>query len=469
MSRKKTGQWLWSIAVALCFSSGVLAQPDTTSRVATEEQALQILLKSISHRTVKGSGQVPVYAQYLKDTLVTGGYRPEDIRIDPLGDTATLMATFPGKDRNRKPILILGHMDVVEARRDDWQRDPFVPVVENGYVFGRGAVDNKFDVSMIVATLAQLRRAGWQPGRDVILALSGDEETWLVTTRKLAQQLKHAEFALNGDAGGGALSESDTSALFYGLQGGEKTYADFTVSVTNPGGHSSRPVKKNAIYQLARSLEKISQYQFPVMSNELTQIYFKTNAPKATGAVGDAMRRYLANPGDQQAIATLSEDPDHIGQLRTTCVATQLAAGHAPNALPQRATANVNCRIFPGTTVESVRQTLLDTAADPEVTITAVQNGAIASPTSPLRDDIMAAVTKAVHAQYPDLPVIPSMSAGATDSMHFRALGVPSYGVSGLFIKASEDFSHGLNERVPVSAIKGALQYWSSILQDLAQ
>ena len=438
------------------------------AQAAIHDQALEILKRSIAFRTVQGAGQTPAYAEYLKGVLVDAGYSPEDIQIEQVAETATLRATYRGTNRSRKPIVLLGHMDVVEAKREDWERDPFTPVVENGYVFGRGAVDNKFEVSMMVAALANLKRSGWKPGRDVVLALSGDEETVMASTRSLAQQLKNAEFALNGDAGGGLLAE-DGKAVVYGIQAGEKTYADFTITFTDPGGHSSRPGKSNAIYRLAAALDKLAAYQFPVMHNELTLAYFAASAPNTPGPVGEAMKRFVANPEDKEAIATLSGDPDNAGQLRTTCVATMLSGGHAPNALPQRAEANVNCRIFPGTSSESVRETLQKVIADSAGTVTRSKDGSIDSAASPLRKDVMAAVSKSIHTMYPKLPIVPSMSAGATDGMHFRALGVPTYGVSGLFMKASDDFSHGLNERWPVAAIDGALAHWNNILKDLAK
>lgn len=435
---------------------------------ALHDQALGILQKSISYRTVDGAGQVPAYAEYLKSVLVAAGFAPGDITIEPVANTATLVARYRGTDSKKKPLLVIGHMDVVEAKREDWERDPFTPVMENGYVFGRGSVDNKFEVSMITATLAHLKREGWKPKRDVILALSGDEETAMVSTRKLAAQFKNAELALNGDAGGGLLSE-EGQPVVYGLQAGEKTYADFKLTVTNPGGHSSRPTKVNAINQLAHALERIGDHEFPPMHNELTLAYFQASLPKLSGPTAAAIERYVANPEDEQAIATLSADPGYVGQVRTTCVATQVEGGHATNALPQKAVANINCRIFPGVKVADVQQTLTEVIADPEVAVTLAVSGSVASDASPLRKDVMNAVTKAVHARYPGLTIVPSMSAGATDSMHFRAQGVPSYGVSGLFMKDSDEFSHGLNERVPVSSIDGALAHWDSLLKSLAR
>lgn len=435
---------------------------------ALHGQALGILQKSISFRTVEGAGQVPAYAGYLKSVLVDAGFAAGDITVEPVANTATLVAHYRGTDSKKKPLLVIGHMDVVEARREDWERDPFTPVVEKGYVFGRGSSDNKFDISMITATVANLKRTGWKPKRDVILAFSGDEETQMVSTRKLAQQFKDAELVLNGDAGGGLLSE-EGEPVVYGVQAGEKTYADFKLTVTNPGGHSSRPTQPNAIVQLSQALDRIGKYEFPPMHNELTLAYFRESLPKLSGPTATAIKSYLANPEDPQAIATLSADPSYVGQLRTTCVATQIEGGHAPNALPQKAVANINCRIFPGVKVADVQKTLAKVAADPAIAVTLPGSGSVASDASPLRKDVMDAVTKAVHARFPGLSIVPSMSAGATDSMHFRALGVPSYGVSGLFMKDSDEFSHGLNERVPVAAIDGALAHWDSLLKSLAR
>jgi acetylornithine deacetylase/succinyl-diaminopimelate desuccinylase-like protein len=454
-------------ALVAALATPTLAQPKVSP--ALHDQALEILKRGVAFRTVVPGDQTLPYAEYLKGVLVAAGYAPADVRTEAMDGTAILVARYPGTDRAKKPILVLGHMDVVEAKREDWTRDPFTPVVENGYVYGRGAVDNKFDVSMAVATLASLKRSGWKPGRDVILVLSGDEETSMATTQKLAAEFKGAELALNADGGGGLLAE-DGKPVLYGLQAGEKTYADFTLTVTDPGGHSSRPGRTNAINSVAQALAKVGAYQFPAMQSELTTAYFTASAPKNPGPVGEAMKRYVANPKDEAAVAALSAEPEYVGQIRTTCVSTMVSGGHAANALPQRASANINCRIFPGTPSEQVRQELARVIADPSVKVERVLgDGAIDSPASPLRPDVMAAVSKAVHARYPGLTIVPSMSAGATDSMHFRAQGVPSYGVAGLFMKASDDFSHGLNERAPVAAIDGSLAHWESLLRDLAK
>ncbi len=422
----------------------------------------------ISVRTVIPGDQVPVYAARLKAVLVKAGFAADDVQIKPMFRTAILIARYHGADPAKKPIVVIDHMDVVEAKREDWTRDPFTPVVENGYVFGRGAVDDKFDVSIVVTVLSKLKREGWKPGRDVILALSGDEETVQATARAFVPELKNAEMVLNGDAGGGEIGE-DGKPVAYGIQAAEKTYSDFAITVTNPGGHSSRPGTTNAIYQISRDLERLAGYRFPVMSSDITMAGFKAAAGATKGPVGDAIRAYVANPKDEKAIAILSDDPGNVGQLRTTCVATMINGGRATNALPQKVSANVNCRIFPGTPSEEIRQTIVKVIADPAATVTRANDGAIDSGASPLRADVLAAVTKAVHARFPGLPVVPNMSAGATDGMFFRAIGVPTYGVSGLFMKSSDDFSHGLNERAPTDAIDGALAHWESLLKDLAK
>jgi acetylornithine deacetylase/succinyl-diaminopimelate desuccinylase-like protein len=319
-----------------------------------------------------------------------------------------------------------------------------------------------------VATLARLRREGWVPGREIILALSGDEETVMATTRYLADRLKGAELVLNGDAGGGTLAE-DGKPVLYALQAAEKTYADFLITVTDPGGHSSRPGATTAIYRMGDILGRLHAYQFPAKQSELTAAYFRASAAKTSGPIGAAMKAFVANPEDAAAIALLSAEPEYIGQVRTTCVATMVNGGHAPNALPQKATATVNCRIFPGTPSEEVRKTLETVMADPQASIVRNDDGSVDSPASPLRSDVTAAVTRSIHKLYPGLAIVPSMSAGATDSMWFRAAGVPSYGVAGLFSKPSDSFAHGLNERVPVAAIDGALAHWDSLLRDLAK
>jgi carboxypeptidase PM20D1 len=452
-------------ATIFSLSSMTHAAPLTDPKIAAS--ALDVLTRSIAFRTVEGQGQVPAYAAYLASVLTAAGFDKSDISIVPRGETATLVARYRGSDQKLKPIILCAHMDVVEAVAKDWTRDPFKPVVENGFVYGRGASDNKFDVSMMVSTLARLKREGFKPKRDIILALSGDEETQQATTQLLAQELKNAELLLNGDAGGGMLDESGKPVV-YAVQAAEKTYADYEIYVTDAGGHSSRPGKNNAIYTLAKAIDKIAAYQFPAQSSELTRAYFTATSAKTPGALGDAMRRFAKDATDAQAVETLSANPEYIGQVRTTCVATMLTGGHALNALPQRASVSVNCRIFPGVDPSTVQAKLLEVIGDPAIKLTVIGTP-IMSDASPLRPDVMSAIRKAINLRSPGLPIVPNMSPGATDSLFFRNLGVPSYGVSGIFMDPADDFAHGLNERVPVASIDGALAQWKSMIMDLSK
>ncbi|MEQ6334179.1 M20/M25/M40 family metallo-hydrolase [Sphingobium sp. MK2] len=440
--------------------------PQAAMAAADPVVAKDILMRSVAFRTVEGAGEVPKLAAYYASVLKDAGFAEDDIVITPMGETATFAATIRGRDAALKPLLMIGHMDVVAADPKDWTRDPFVPVEENGYIFGRGSEDNKYDVAMMVATLAQLKKDGWTPRRTVTLLLSGDEETAMVTTRALAAQYKDAELLLNGDGGGGLLNEAGEPVL-YQLQAGEKTYADFEIGFTDPGGHSSAPTAGNPLYRLARAIDRIAAYQFPPMRNELTKASLALSADRIGGEVGAAMKRY-AQTGDAAAAELLSGRPEFVGQVRTTCVATMAQAGHALNALPQSAKVQVNCRIFPGVAIDAVKAELVRVVADESATVTTLGDP-LASDASPLRADVMQAVVAAVSARAPGIPIMPSMSGGATDSVHFRALGVPSYGVSSLFMKAEDGFAHGLNERAPVDGISAALGQWETVVRALAK
>jgi acetylornithine deacetylase/succinyl-diaminopimelate desuccinylase-like protein len=462
-------QLFCGLAAALLASSALAAPQPTPPKPdpALHDQALEVLKRGIAFNTSEGAGETVAYAEYLKSVLVAGGYAPDEVAITPMDGTAYLIARYPGTDPKKKPLVISGHMDVVAAKREDWTRDPFTPVVENGWIYGRGAVDDKFDVSMVVTKLAQLRKSGWKPGRDVVLALSGDEETQMKTTAVLAETLKDAELVLNTDGGGGSLKGGKPTP--YGIQGAEKTYADFVVTLTDPGGHSSRPTPTNPIYRLNRALDRLAAYRFPTMSNEITRAALKAEGDNTPGPLGEAMKRFAANPDDKAAAETLSADLSTSPILRTTCVATEIGGGHAPNALPQKAWANINCRIFPGVSSESIKGQLAEILDLPASAITRPDDGGLDSPASPLRPDVVAAVTKAVHARYPGLAITASQDSGASDSMYFRAKGVPSYGVSGLFMEEGQSFIHGLNEKAPVAGIDGDLAHWDSLLRDMAK
>lgn len=435
-----------------------------------EAQALELLKRAIAFRTVAGPGnQTPEYATYLRDALVAGGFAAEDVTVERVGDTAMLVARYRGTaGPGTKPIAIIGHMDVVAADPKDWERDPFTPVVENGYIYGRGATDNKYSVSAMVAALIQLKRDGFKPKRDIVFLGSGDEETDMKTTAALAEKFTDIELLLNIDAGGGRYSPEGRPE-YYGLQAAEKTYADFTLTITDPGGHSSAPRPVNAIVTLARALERIGAYQFPAEINEITRASLSVAAETAAPADAAAIRAFLADQTDQAALKVLRANYGLVGQIGTTCVPTMVNAGHAQNALPQRATANINCRIFPGNSIAGVEAKLKEVAAEPSMTIVKDDSGGKPGPASPLRPDVMRAVTDGIHARFPSVKVIPSMSAGATDSMHFRGRGVPSYGIAPIFMKQSDQFAHGLNERTPLSELAPAVTYFRRVVAELSK
>jgi carboxypeptidase PM20D1 len=434
-----------------------------------ETQALDLAKQAIALRSVRGPGnQAPQVAALFKSALVAGGFAESDVTVTTLDDTAYLIARWPGSDPKLKPLVISGHMDVVEAKPADWERDPFTPVVENGLLYGRGASDMKLDDALAVATVIELKRQGYKPHRDIVLAFSGDEETTMATTEKLAAALPNAEMVLNVDGTGGQLDPSGKPEYFT-WSGAEKTYADFELTVTSPGGHSSRPYDPNAISQLAGALVRIGAYKFKPELSELTRQYFIAAARYEAPEVAGAMRAFAADPTDPKAVAALTANPATIGKIGTTCVVTMINGGHALNALPQRATANINCRIFPGHPREQIMAELERVAADPAVKFKDVSQGSVATDASPLRPDLVGALTKALQLSYPGVPVFPTMSAGASDSMWFRNKHIPSYGVSPLFIKDSDRFSHGLNERIPVDDIKPSVTYLLSLFTDLSR
>ena len=446
-------------------SAPALAQ-DGMPETPGGKEALEILKEAIAVPTVKGRGQVPVLAEKLKARLIAGGFAASDVTFTPIGETGYFTARYPGRDRKAKPYLVIAHLDVVEAKPSDWQRDPFTPVIENGYVFGRGALDNKGDVAMVVATMLKLKREGWVPSRDVILAFSGDEETEMVTTRAMADALANAELVLNADAGGGELDENG-KAYVYSVQAGEKTYADYTLKLTDPGGHSSRPGSTNAVAAMGTALAKVWEHRFPVQISPLTKAYLEGSAPQAPAEIAPAMRAFAANPADTAAADALSARPEYVGVVRTTCVPTMVNGGHAPNALPQSITANVNCRIFPGTPRAVVQAKLAEIIGNPQITITFRDNGTIESIESPLRADVMATVNKAIGARAPGLAIVPGMSPGATASMHFRSKGIPAFGVSASFLKAEDDRAHGLDERLPLGTIDPGVKQWETTLRTI--
>ena len=453
------------------------AAQDRSSYYTADYQvdALGIYRDIVGIRSAAGHGKVPEVADYLAARFRDGGFDSTDVHVLPqtlsTGEkTASLVVRYPGDGSSgRKPILLLGHMDVVEALPQDWERDPFTLTEEDGYFFGRGSLDDKLGVTALTTTFLRLKAEGFTPTRDLIIAFSGDEETNMETIRSLVTEhhdLVDAEYALNADGGNGVL-DHDGSPAAYLLQAAEKTYASFELTVRNPGGHSSMPRADNAIYELAGALKNIEAYRFPVRVSDVTRRYFETAASVTPGEIGEAMRRIARNPGDEDAIAVLNGDPSQVGIIRTTCVATMLKAGHAENALPQSATATVNCRIFPGVEIADVQQKLQDAARDPALEIR-VLDSPRSGPESSLNEEVVAAVADAVHARYPEIPIIPYMAAYATDGRETRIAGIPTYGISGLFIREEDIFSHGLNERIPVRGFYAALDHWYRVLRELS-
>jgi acetylornithine deacetylase/succinyl-diaminopimelate desuccinylase-like protein len=413
-------------------------------------------------------------ADYLAGEFRAAGFPAEDVEVIPYqlgGDqTAVLVVRYRGEVRGaKKPIVVMAHMDVVTARREEWERDPYQLIEQDGYFYGRGTADIKSGIAALTSTFIRLRQEGFRPNRDLIVYFSGDEETAQATTVVTVRDhrdLVDAEYALNADAGGGVLDDDTGKPLFYSLQAAEKTYADFTLTAHNPGGHSSQPRPDNAIYELAAAIGKVQAHVFPVMTNDITLASFRAAGKSTPGELGAAMSKFAANPQDAAAAAVISAHPAVAGMLRTTCVATRLEGGHANNALPQTATANINCRIFPGVQVAEVESKLQEIVGSG---IAVKEFGkAMSSDASPLRKDVLSAVTRVVQKLHPGVPVVPDQASGATDGLVFRAAGIPTYGVGGIFMRPRDDFSHGLNERIPVEGFYSSLDHWYLLLQDLA-
>lgn len=453
--------------LAASFPAG--AQAEGGSPVA--QQVVELSKKAIALRSVRGEGnETAKVAALFRETLLAGGWAANDVEIVPMDDTAYLIATWPGSDPKLGPIVISAHMDVVEAKPEDWERDPFTAVVENGYLFGRGASDTKFDAVQVMIAMIELRKQDFQPKRSVVIAYSGDEETTMVTAQVIAERLKHAKLVINVDGASGSLDEVTGKPAFWSWQGAEKTYGDFKLEITNPGGHSSTPRDNNAIAQLGAALARIGAYRFKPELNDITRDYFTKAAEfESNPLLAAAMRAFAKDPTDKAAIGVLRGNPAMIGRIGTTCVPTMIEGGHGLNALPQRVTANVNCRIFPGHSKAEIIAELKRVADEPELTIEEINVDYVTeSPASPYDKAFVDAATKAVHAAFGDVPIIASQASGASDSMWYRAIGVPSYGASGTFVKDSDDYSHGLNERVPIGNIDRAIKYYHVLLKELA-
>jgi len=452
--------------------AGLLGLTTTANAQASSAQKAaerDLFAKIVEIPTVEGQP-----AEFKKLTrLLTSEFRKAGITnviVKDHDNTQTLIARWPAaKPSGKKPILLMAHMDVVAAKASDWKYPPFQFREEGGYYLGRGSNDNKAALTGIVLALQYLHAEKFAPARDIIVLFTGDEETIGNGARRAASEwrdLIDAEYALNGDAGGGSVFP-DGRVEGFGIQIAEKTYADFRLTAVNRGGHSSTPRPDNAIYALASALTAIERHRFPAMINDATRASYEILAKGDSGQYGELVRRFLADPQDRET-ADLLEAMDP-GSTRTRCVATMLSGGHAPNALPQKAEANVNCRIFPSVKIEEVRQQL-QALSGPDVTVTAVEGSQTPETApSPMRDDITQAYRAAVATRFPNAPVLPFQSAGATDGAFLRAAGIPVYGFGGLWgIVGQREGAHGLDERVWAEGFHGQVPIWMEMLRRVA-
>ena len=464
--------------IALASMAGA-AGPQLTP--AQREATHTMFERLIDTPTVIGRHKVPEMAQYLADQFKAAGFPAADVHVVPYhtegattgaDDTAALIVRWraPGSPK-AKPIMLMGHMDVVEAKAEDWAgTDPFKMVEKDGYYYGRGTIDMKDGIAAIAQAMINLKKAGFRPKRDIVVLFTGDEETNGIGAKKGASEwldlLGHPEYGLNADGGGGGFNP-DGSPAGFAMQTAEKTFAGYTFTVRNRGGHSSKPRKDNAIYSLSHALDKLEAYRFTPKLNETTRAYFTARAKMDKGPLGNAMRRWLANPNDGEAADFIEASESEVGLTRTRCVATRLFAGHADNALPQLATAMINCRIFPGEDPNDVKAELEKIVSDPAVVVTR-NDDYVASLASPLRPDVTAAFTKAVQTLHPGMPIFPEMSTGASDARPFRVAGIPVYGTNGAWVQVPTDFrNHGKDERIPVQSLYDNVLHWQLLLKEL--
>ena len=461
--------------LATAFAS-VTAQ---TSLTPHQRLAREVYSELISINTADSVGSVTKAAEAMAKRFRAAGFPESDVQLlippgKPTKGNLVVRLHGRGGPNTAKPILLLAHLDVVAARREEWPRDPFTLVEEGGYFLGRGTSDDKAMAAIFVANMLQYKQQNWRPDRDIILALTADEEggdsngaEWLVKNHRAAID---AAYALN-EGGGGTLQGkgTDVKPLFHSIQAAEKVYTDFTLTATNPGGHSSVPRPDNAIYELADALARLEHFTFPVELNATTRAFFEQTAKVEKPDVAAAMRAIAANPRDSAAAASLSCDPRYSSMLRTTCVPTRLSGGHAYNALPQTATANVNCRMAPTSNVDAVRAAIVRVIADTGIKISFTSGQRPDFPTSvpPIEPALLAATTELTRKMWGDIPVVPTMSTGATDGHYLRAAGIPTYGVSGLFSLPGESNAHGRDEKLRVKSYYDGLEFLDQLVRRL--
>ena len=453
------------------------AQAATAQALRPDQVEFRSLYKElVESKTELSDGDCTLAAQRMAARLRSAGI--PDSQITPFSTPehskeGGLVAVYPGSDKALKPILLLAHIDVVEAKRSDWTRDPFTLIEENGYFYGRGTLDDKSMAAIWTDMLARFAREKYRPRRTIKMALTCGEETtgafngaqYLANNRR---ELIDAEFALN-EGGGGRTNGKPVSQggklEVQTVQVGEKAYQDFLLTTTNPGGHSSQPVKDNAIYAMADALERIRDHEFPVEFNETTRLFFTETGKARNDAAGRAMAALAANPNDKAAEAALNADKMLHSMLRTTCVATMIEGGHALNALPQHVQANVNCRMFPGRTPEETRQALVAAIGNPAVKVEARPPIKPVAKSPPLDPKIIGPMQQLAAKYFPRVPFLPTMSTGATDAIYLAAVGIPTYGVPGLWADPDLNGIHGLNERMEAAALYTGRDYLTDLVK----
>ena len=451
--------------------SGALAQTPNRSQAlnSTQQLARDIFAEIIAiPSTESGVGTTPV-AEAIARRMKAAGFADTDIHVlGPNDKKKNLVVRLRGRaGSTAKPILLLAHLDVVEAPREQWATNPFELVEKDGFFYGRGTSDIKDGAAILAANMIRWKREGWVPSRDIILALTADEENgssngvdWLIRTNR---PLIDADYCLNTD--GGDFQMKDGKPLVATFETAEKWYSDWTLEVHNPGGHSSIPRTDNAIYQLMAALQKVQALRFPAQLNDTTREYFRRQSTLESGQTAADMK--AAAEGDARAIEHISRVPFYNSLMRTTCVATMLEAGHAPNALPQVAKANVNCRATPDTTRQDIRSALELAISDTGVSITTDEHRS-RTPESPLNNEVMSAMQRAVDVQWPGVQIVPFMETGATDGRHLRTAGIPTYAVSGVFIDEDDVRAHGRDERITVKSFDDGVEFYDKFVRNVA-
>lgn len=449
-----------TVSAAVLAAAAALASPAAAQTPRPDQLAFRDLYKElIEINTTLSSGSCTAAAEAMATRLKAAGYADSDLKIIASKDRpkdGALVATLQGTDPKAKPILLLAHIDVVEANRADWERDPFKLVEEDGFFYARGSSDDKAQAAVWTDSLIRYKQEGFKPRRTLRMALTCGEETpdtfngvqYLIANHR---DLMDAEFVLNEGSGGRLDAAGNRVSL--GIQAGEKVYQDYTLEVTNKGGHSSAPIRDNAIYHLSAGLSRLGAYDFPIKLNDAVRANFERMAVIEGGETGAAMAAVAKDPTNAAAVAVVARDPGRNSMMRTTCVATMVNAGHAPNALPQRARANVNCRILPGEGVEEVRQALVRVLADDAIKVSTVGEPSPVSPPPTLSKAILGPVEKVSAKLWPGVPVVPVMATGATDGRFLNAVGVPTYGLTGMFGELGGNGAHGLNEKLRVRSL----------------